>query len=265
MIYKKVYFDENDKDVFLECYIADKIGDYKRKAILVIPGGGYAGVCADREGEPIAMAFMPYGYNAFVLHYSIHKKPFPSQLIEASWAMKYIRDNSEELGIDKVFAVGCSAGGHLAACLAVLWDNPAVYEALDIEKGYNRPDGAMLIYPVISTKEFGHADSFKNLYMTETPSKEQLFDVSIEEHADRTSSPMFIMHTSNDEIVPVMNSLVLAEKLAKEKIEFELHIYPDAPHGIAVATGITALGNPKHDNPEIAKWVSQAAAWAENI
>ena len=53
--------------VWLDCYIADKLGGSKRKALLVIPGGGYGCICNDREGEPIALAFMPYGFNAFVL------------------------------------------------------------------------------------------------------------------------------------------------------------------------------------------------------
>ncbi|MBQ6849382.1 MAG: alpha/beta hydrolase, partial [Clostridia bacterium] len=61
MTYDKIYLREGHPDVFLETYIAEPVGGKKRKAILVIPGGGYGGVCADREGEPIAMAFMPYG------------------------------------------------------------------------------------------------------------------------------------------------------------------------------------------------------------
>jgi len=99
MLYEKVRFDEDDKDAFLEIYIADKVGDFVRNAVLVIPGDAYTGVCGDREGEPIAMAFMPHGYNAFVLHYSV-KKPFPAHLIQASKAMKYIKDNAEKYNID---------------------------------------------------------------------------------------------------------------------------------------------------------------------
>ena len=79
VIYKKISLDESNENVFLEAYIADKIGDFVRNAILVIPGGGYSTVCSDREGEPIAMAFMPYGYNVFVLHYSVGGKVFPAQ------------------------------------------------------------------------------------------------------------------------------------------------------------------------------------------
>ena len=143
MIYKKIILDESS---YLEAYIADKTEQFTRKAILVIPGGGYAGVCSEREGEPIALAFMPYGYNAFVLHYSVGRtKKFPAQLIEASLAMKHIKDNAEEYGIDKdeVYAVGFSAGGHLCATLGVMWNKKEIYDVADMEYGYNKPKGVM--------------------------------------------------------------------------------------------------------------------------
>ena len=68
----------DDEGAYIDAYIADPTSRFTRKAILVIPGGGYGKVCADREGEPIAHAFIPYGYNAFVLNYYVGKeKPFP--------------------------------------------------------------------------------------------------------------------------------------------------------------------------------------------
>ena len=103
MIYKKIILDEFDENVFLEAYIAESVGDFVRNAILIIPGGGYSTVCSDREGEPIAMAFMPYGYNAFVLHYSAGKKAFPAHLIQASMAIKYIRDNAKAYNINPFY------------------------------------------------------------------------------------------------------------------------------------------------------------------
>lgn len=267
MIYKKIPLDKNDESVYLEAYIADKLSGFTRKAILVIPGGGYGAVCSDREGEPIAMAFMPYGYNAFVLHYSTRKAPFPKQLIEASAAMKHIRDNADEYGLDpdKVFAVGFSAGGHLAASLGTLWAKPEIYAELSMPMGYNKPTGMMLIYPVLSGNEFCHIGSFQNLFRTENPTPEQRAAASIEDNTDKTSSPAFIVHTSNDAVVPVQNSLVLAEKLANDGTQFELHIYPDAPHGMALANEITAMGGTGHLRPRYAKWVEDAVGWAEEI
>lgn len=265
MIYKKIFLDDNDKNVYLEVFAAEKAGDYVRRAILILPGGAYSSIASEREGEPIALAFMPYGYNAFVLHYSVNKEPFPIQLIQASKAVKHIRDNAKEYNIDaeKVFVVGFSAGGHLAATLGTMWDKKEIYDYIEMEYGYNKPTGMMLIYPVISSKY--HMGSFKNLLMEEQPSSEMLEMVNIENHINKNSSPAYIIHTSNDTAVNVKNSLVLADKMATLGIQFELHIYPDAPHGVALGNDITKCGVEKWSNQAIAKWIENAVEWAKSI
>lgn len=269
MRYERIPLSEVDSDVYLEAYVADPTKNYTRKAILVIPGGGYGGVCADREGEPIAMAFLPHGYSAFVLHYSVaRKRPFPAQLIEASRAMKHIRDHAEEYGIDpaRVFAVGFSAGGHLAASLGTLWKLPEVLSAVDMPFGYNKPTGVMLIYPVISARiPTVHWGTFRNLLCTNEPSEEALAACSIERQVDRDSAPAYILHTVTDEAVHVGNALALAQAYTEAGLQYEMHIYPDAPHGIALANAITAEENPKWNQPAIAEWVRTAAAWAERL
>lgn len=265
MLYEKINLDENDKNVFLEIYVADEIEGLVRDAILIIPGGGYKKVCSEREGEPIAMAFMPYGYNAFVLHYSVGKKPFPIQLIQASKAIKYIRENADKYKInsDRVFVVGFSAGGHLAASLGTMWDKAEIYEEVKMPYGYNKPNGMMLIYPVISSKY--HMSSLKNLMMDEKISEEDLAICNIENYVSENSSPAYILHTSNDQAVSVRNSILLAETMAEKGIKFELHIYPDGPHGVALANEITKCNVEKWFNPCIAKWIENAVMWARNL
>ncbi|MBQ8813082.1 MAG: alpha/beta hydrolase [Lachnospiraceae bacterium] len=269
MVNKRVYFEPENRDTYLDIYVADPLKDFTRKAILVIPGGGYGEVCAEREGEPIGMAFMPYGYNAFVLHYSVGpQKRFPTQLIEASLAMKHIRDHAQEYNIDpeKIFVTGFSAGGHLAGCLGTMWGKEEIYQAVDMPYGYNKPTGMMLIYPVVTgVTEYSHALSFRNLLGVDMPEEEQLAACSIEQNVTEMSVPLFIVHTSNDQIVDVRNSLCLAEKYREKGINFEMHIYPDGPHGVALGNEITKCGVEKYKNTAIAKWVENAVEWAERI
>ena len=262
MRYEKIPLSAEDSEIYLEAYVAEKVGNFTRKAILVIPGGGYGAECADREGEPIAMACMPYGYNAFVLHYSVARRNvFPAQIIEAARAIKYIKDHAEEYNIDpnELFTVGFSAGGHLAACTGTLWKHPAIYEALDMPYGYNKPKGTMLIDPVLDDQFF----SFCNLLGTDEPTEEQLDRVRLSKHVDADTAPVFIMHTSNDQAVDIRNSLRYALALTDAGHKYEMHVYPDAPHGIALANAITDLGNPAWNNDSIAEWVRLAAKWAE--
>ena len=101
MITERIYLREGDDKVYLDALITRPTPKYTRRAILVIPGGAYQEVCDGHEGEPIGLAFMAHGYNAFVLHDSVARsRPFPAQLIEASLAVKHIKDNAERYGID---------------------------------------------------------------------------------------------------------------------------------------------------------------------
>ena len=268
MLYEKISLDKENSQVYLEAYVADKIEGFTRDAILVIPGGGYYNICSDREGEPIGMAFMPYGFNAFVLHYSVKEnssKTFPTQLIEASKAIKYIKDNAEKYNInpERVFAVGFSAGGHLCGSLATMWNKEEIYKEIDMPYGYNKPTGVMLIYPVISLKH--HVFSFKNLLGKEEFTEADHKLVSIDQNVSEDSSPMYIMHTTNDEAADIGNSVALANALVEKRLMFEMHIYPDAPHGVALGNRITKCDCEKWDNPSIAKWVENAAEWAKSI
>jgi len=268
MIYKKVPLDRENKEVFLEVYVAEPIEGLLRDAMLVIPGGGYRVICSEREGEPIAQAFMPYGYNAFVLHYSVASnsdKIFPTQLIEASLAIKHIKDNAEEYGInpERVFACGFSAGGHLCGSLATMWHYDEVYEKIDMPYGYNKLTGAMLIYPVINPES--HKHSFDNLLGTESASDEEYRKSSIEKNVDEKSVPVYIMHTASDQLVTVCGSLALAKAYAEKNIKFEMHIYPDGPHGMALANEITRCKNDNYVNEAVAKWVKNADFWAKNL
>lgn len=266
MLFERIPLSTEDEQVYLESYIADPLGEKPRKAILVLPGGGYANVCSDREGEPIALAFMPYGYNAFVLHYTVgRKKPFPAQLIEVAKAIGYIRDNATRYGNDPdaLFVVGFSAGGHLAASAATLWNLPAVEQAIGRAHGYNKPTGVMLVYPVISAN--WHARTFENLWCTDTPSAEQLATTALEKHVDADSAPMFLVHTADDPVVNVGNTLVMAQACAAAGVPFETHIYPYGPHGMALANAITDLGQSALNDAAFAKWIEHAVLWAERF
>ena len=269
MKHERIYLTEANEDAYIDTYIADPTANYTRKGLLVIPGGGYECVCSDREGEPIALAFLPYGFNCFVLHYTVaRKRTFPAQLIEASAAMKHIKDNAEKYGLDpeKVFAVGFSAGGHLTGSLGTLWHLPQVYDALDMPYGYNKPAGILMIYPVVTADmRYAHRGSFLALSGIDDPTQEELEPMSLEKHVDERSAPLFLVHTSDDACVPVMNSLLMAKAYSAAGKRFELHVYPSAPHGMALGNDITAGGFEPYSSPVLSGWVKAAADWSEGV
>lgn len=238
-----------------------------RRAIIVCPGGAYSHL-SYREDEPIALAWVAEGFQTFVLHYGINEnaKSF-GPLIEACSAIRYVREHAAEYDIDpaRIFITGFSAGGHLAASASTLWDHAAVRAAFgDTPTQMGRPDGAILCYPVISAGEYAHRGSMYNLTREGATAEEQA-PFSLENFVGDQTPPTFLWHTANDGGVPAMNSLLYASALAKHKIPYELHIYPDGVHGLALCDERSWDGVPPLINPVAAGWFDLAVRWANAL
>lgn len=271
MTYKKIQLFPERPWVTLE-YFGNELPGGPRDAMLVIPGGAYWCVCSDREGYPIAMSFYLQGMQSFVLTYSTMEKKqidhYTQPLEEAAAAMIYIREHAEEFGVsDKVFAAGFSAGGHLAGSLATMWKSEAIKKAYPGKERLVRPDGAVLCYAVISEfREKVKEDSFNFLYSGKDElTKEELYTVELQNHVDSESSPAFMIHTFDDQRVPVENALTMANAYTQAGVPFEMHIYPRAPHGLALGTDVTACNVEAHDDPQLARWVADSRYWMKRV
>lgn len=79
-------------------------------------------------------------------------------------------ENAEKWNIDtdKVIVCGFSAGGHLAASLSALWNDSEIFSEREIELAMHKPNAQILSYPVITSGEFAHKDSFKILQVQMT-------------------------------------------------------------------------------------------------
>ncbi len=239
-----------------------------RPAMLVLPGGGYGALCTEREGEPIAHAYMARGFVCAVLHYSIlENAKGGTPLSEATAAVAYLRKNASELGInpEKVYSVGFSAGGHLSASLATLWHRADIMKKAGTVGDEGKPTAAVMCYPVVSGVDHPHMDSFYNLSGTRTPTTEQLNEWSIEQHVDKRSAPAFIIHNAGDTLVPVHNSIALGRAYADADIQFELHIYPRGEHGFALGNEVTNCGNPENGDEKYARWVDDSIYFFNNL
>ena len=225
------------RNVSLTCYIQDVGGEYfftKRPAMIVIPGGGYA-MCSDREGDPVAMAYLRAGYHAFVLRYTLKDKGlWPAPLLDYEAAYEILESHSEDWGIDMdhIAVVGFSAGGHLAASIATMAEH--------------RPQAAVLVYPAI-LKELLDACA------AGLPSPA--------EYVDKNTCPCFITATRTDEAVPTMNELAFEQALVEHGILYESHMYSFGPHGFT--TGEPWI----QDNicERVPHWVDESISWLGEV
>ena len=148
----------------------------------------------------------------------------------------------------------------MAAMLGTLWNEDVVIERLGIEFGENRPDGMILAYPVITSGEFAHRGSFNNL-IGDPQSEKLLYKLSLENSVGEHTPPAFIWHTLTDQSVPVENSLIFATAMKNANIPFELHIYPDGPHGLSLGTRETISTVADRFNPHVSSWIELCNKW----
>ncbi len=201
----------------------------RRPGVLILPGGGYHFV-SPREAEPVAMRFLAQGYAAFVLDYSVAPSTFPTALREAAMAMKYIREHADvlEMNPSMVASIGFSAGGHLCGTLGTLYDCPEVQDIGPAEM--LRPDALGLCYPVAVSWGNTHEGSFQALTRNDPPLRARL---SLDKLVRPDMPPVYLWHTRDDGTVPVRNSLILAQALEEQGVDFAMHIHHQGPHGLS--------------------------------
>lgn len=257
------FLGENGKDPSLDIYLPYNMAEMgrekqKRPCIIICPGGAYA-MCSERESEAVGVHFLSEGFNVFVLKYSVAPHRFPTQMREVGAVLELINANAEEWNCDteKTVLMGFSAGGHLAAQYVNMYDCPQVREVFAQSKSVA---ACVLCYPVISAKrEIAHSGSFINLLGHEPDSSEEEF-FSCEKHVGKKTPPTYIWHTSQDDCVPVQNSILYAQALANAGVPFELHVFPFGGHGLSTCDKHT-LDNTGTVSEYNSSWLSDLKKW----
>lgn len=211
-------------------------------AIIVAPGGAYLTLAAGHEGRQVADWFAAHGVTAFVLTYRL--TPFgyhhPVQLHDAQRAIRWVRAHATDYGIDpqRIGMIGFSAGGHLTAMAATLFDNGDPQAADPVDRTSSRPDFAILGYPAIDLS----APTHKSITIAgPKPTAATLRELAPAQNVKAQTPPVFIFHTSTDEVVPARNATLFYDALRAANVPAELHIFSDGRHGLGLAMTDPAL------------------------
>ena len=191
-------------------------------AVVMLPGGGYAGLAMYHEGSDMADWFNSMGITYAVLKYRMPNGHTEVPLSDAEEAMRIVRRHAADWGVDpaSVGVMGASAGGHLATTLATHYSSDET-----------RPDFQILFYPVVSMRDDITHHYSRELLMGKKPTSVEIDRLSNELQVNARTPKAFIMLSADDEAVPVANSLRYFQALTDAGVHSAMHVYPSGGHG----------------------------------
>src|SRR5215218_872964 len=224
-------------------------------AVVIFPGGGYQHLSMEKEGSDVANWLAGAGVTTFVVRYRLGPSyHHPTMLGDAQRAIRTVRAHATEWNVDprRLGVIGFSAGGHLASTTGTHFDAGNASSADPIERASSRPDFMMLLYPVITMRadSVTHGGSRLNLLGKDpTPELERL--LSNETQVTPQTPPTFVVHSTDDKVVPVENSLSFYDALKRNGVPAEMHVFEYGGHGFGLA--------PK--DPVLSTWTTICESW----
>ncbi|PKB17218.1 acetyl esterase/lipase [Flavobacterium sp. 5] len=212
----------------------------KNAAVVICPGGGYSVLSIDKEGINIAKWLNSIGVSAFVLKYRLPSDAIMTNktvgpLQDAQEAIRTLRRNAAKWNLDitKIGIIGFSAGGHLASTASTHYSDK-VYDIKDDISA--RPDFSILIYPVISMEDGITHNGSRESLLGKTASADLIAKYSNEKVVNENTPITFLVHATDDDVVPVENSINYYLALIKNKVSAEMHLYQNGGHGFGLGT-----------------------------
>jgi acetyl esterase/lipase len=248
--YKKEYGQEEPK-----LYLLPK-QNTKRGTVLVCAGGGYH-MKSVYEGRMVAEKYHDYGFNAAVLDYRCRPYSLQSALEDGQRAVRMLRYYSDEWNIlpNHIAAGGFSAGGNLSSVLATQSENASKPVGDKIDMVSCQTDAEIQCYGAIN---------YQGIKMiSEEPENEILIkEFCPYMNVSSNTPPFFMWMTGHDEIISRKDFYIMAEALEEKKIPYELHLFPEGIHGVALADGSSKFGK---RNMHTANWMRLSCEWLESL
>ena len=219
-------------------------------AVVIIHGGGWVKGDKGRKREFVTgTTLAKAGYLAISVNYETRKeKRWPGNLHDCKNAVRWLRKNSKELGVDssKIGVIGGSAGGHLALMVAYTGDHPKLSPE-DLYPGVSDKVSACvdmygitnLLTRKVTDKKGNPTDELKEhrLFKKDREKGVAMWrNASPVNHIDENSPPTLIFHGTRDTTVDRDQSKELHAALQKAGVDSDLRLIKNAGHAWPLKT-----------------------------
>lgn len=236
-----------------------KLDVYRQRAhptrcptLLQIHGGAWILGSKNQQGIPLMLHLAARGWVCISANYRLSPRAtFPDHLVDLKRAMRWIREHGAEYGADPDFLVvtGGSAGGHLAALVALTGNDP------EYQPGFETVDtsvqGCVAFYGVYDfTNRHGvyHHNGMQKLLervVMKVPlelARERYEKASPMSRIHPGAPPFFVIHGSHDTLVPVAEARHFCELLRAAHVPVAYAELPGTQHAFEIFPSIrTAL------------------------
>lgn len=209
-----------------------EVGAASGSAILWIHGGGWFKGDKRQFAEPAAW-FCERGFVCASMKYHLtHEKPYPAAIEDARLAMQFLKRNAHAFGFDpgRIAAAGSSAGGYLAAMLALIRPEDRLGSSAELTSADTRPAAAILYCPVTAMHEHKeHVRRFLGCVERENPG---LYREASPIGRIRGGEPPFlIVQGDADAATPLEENAAFRDRLTAAGVDAELAVLPGVGHG----------------------------------
>ena len=201
--------------------------------VLLVHGGGWqSGDRSQLRGYGILLGRI--GYTCVTCEYRLSAEAkWPAQIHDVKAALRWMRANSNRLGIDpaKIAVSGNSAGGHLSLMIAGT-PQVAEFEGDGGNPGVATDVAACIAFygpALLGRPGAALADVVRNL-LGGNPTAAQIDAASPISHVSASWPPTMLITGNQDQLVPDESSFVMYRALTDAGAKAELHVYEGAPH-----------------------------------
>jgi acetyl esterase len=192
-------------------------------AIVLFFGGGWK-TGAPKQFYPQSRHFASRGMVAICPDYRTEGRhgTSPGECVkDARSALRWVRSHAVELGVDpvRIVAGGGSAGGHLAAAVALLNGFDEQGEDTSVSP---KPSALVLFNPVVDNGPGGYGyERVKAFWKSFSPLH----------NLDKGAPPTLVMLGTGDHLIPVATAEAYKTKMESFGVRCDLILYEDQPHG----------------------------------